>query len=396
MAKDIAGLRAGEVKKEREKISKIQAEVETKKEWEIIEEIRRGAQEFKKIEETERKKLEEIEKRRKEEEKKKQEELKKTEEEKERGRKKEEEKIEAERRKIAEKEEKAKKKRELPPAMAISQPPSLLEKVIIRIIWLLIFLIFIFFLITFGYYYLVVRKKEGVSFPSFVPRAVQMVKNRISLLKPSLPQIPPEKPAELPRTIIPPSLISVDFTTTISFSSPEDIADLLSQALNKDLGRDKFVRVVLENQKESRVLDLKEFFDAFSIRTPEGFYRVLDNDFTLYIYSSPEEKNHLGLIVKIQEPVLDNRVNLAQTMRKWESTMEADFDAFLLALGKEKPPIRPFFEEKDYEGVVFRYITLIPAPDYFGICYGTFSNYFILNTSCGDTLKLIDVLSQPR
>ena len=354
MQKDIERLREEEARKERERIAALKTEEEVRMEREKVERIRREAEERKKIEE--------------------------------RGKEIEERKIVGEIKRRAEELERKrieKKKEEELIKKPIFKKPSLFEKVLVRLAIIIIVLLILANLFLYWYWYL------GKPLPFWLPQFLRPPE--IEEIIPSEEIPPPEKiapPEEVipPEIIIPLSLIPVDSTTTLGISSPEALPTALSDLFKEEFGEGQFTRILIKDITKNEILGLKEFFEAFEIEAPEGFYQKLDNDFTLFIYTI-EKRSSLGFITKIIE-----KEGLKNLLKSWEETMEENFKNLSIALGKEKPARYPDFKEKIYKEITFRYLTITPEPDYFGICYGVFDDYFIYSSSCHNTLKVIDIL----
>jgi len=227
--------------------------------------------------------------------------------------------------------------------------PSPKEKVWIRVLIGAIIFTFLAVGLTFAYWFLAIREPAPP------------------------PQAPAPPPVEEPAVIIPSSLISSERTETLEIGTPEEIPEALSQLLKKDFEKEKLTRVLIKNQKENKILGIKEFFEAFQVKTPEGFYDKLNNDFTLFIYSL-EGKNNLGFVAKIEQ-----KQNLANLLEIWEETMEEDTENLFSALGKEKPALASSFKQTTYEDITIRYQTF--SKEDFGICYSLLDDYLIFTTS---------------
>ncbi|MBU0476811.1 hypothetical protein KKB68_02275 [Patescibacteria group bacterium] len=227
--------------------------------------------------------------------------------------------------------------------------PSLKEKIWVRILIGAIIFTFLSIGLTFAYWFLAIRE-------------------------PSSPPQTPEPPSiEKPTIIIPSSLLSTETTETLEIEAPGEIPEALVQLLKKDFGEEKLTRVLIKNPKENKIIGLKEFFEAFQVKTPEGFYEKLNNDFTLFIYSL-DGKNNLGFVAKIEQ-----KQNLANFLKIWEETIEEDTENLFSTLGKEKPALAPYFKQTAYKNITIRYQTF--SKDDFGICYSLFDDYLIFTTS---------------
>ena len=242
------------------------------------------------------------------------------------------------------------------------QKPSLFEKVWIRIVVLLLVLTNLAIIATFWYWYLVVREKT--------------------------PQIPPAPPPMQPliEEILPsPALISTSITRTLEVAGSAELADLISQISKEDFGQNRFIRILIKNTATNQFLGLKEFFEALEVKTPEGFYNKINNDFTLFVYSS-QGRNRLGFVAQIIEGDLSDLLN------SWEPTMEKDLEKLFSALGKTKGASIPGFKTAGYKNESFRYLSF--SPDHFGIVWARISNYLIFTSSGESMMKIIDKLKE--
>lgn len=191
-----------------------------------------------------------------------------------------------------------------------------------------------------------------------------------------------ETPAEI---TIPPSLIAVQSTATLEATSSENVPALLSQFLGTTSAADGFTRILIKNTAENKLLGLTDFFAAFKITTPAGLLDKLNNDFTLFIYSS-KGLNRLGFITEIK----DNE-NLYALGKSWEPTAEKDTENLFASLDEVKTKHPTYFRQAFYKKFPFRYASF--SNNKFGICWSTY-NYFILTTSGESMLRIIDTLTK--
>ena len=201
--------------------------------------------------------------------------------------------------------------------------------------------------------------------------------------------LPPEEKKEeernkYPEIIIPASLISVNATETLEIMNSSEIPALLPQLLEKTFGTEEYIRILFKNINENKVVGLKEFFEAFEVKTPEGLLEKLNNDFTLFIFSSGN-KNHLGFVTKIE-----NKENLLNSLFSWEATMEKDTEKLFEVLGKEGPALSSSFKTSFHQEISFRFLTI--SREDFGICYAWFDDYFVFTSSFENIKKTIDLI----
>ncbi len=198
----------------------------------------------------------------------------------------------------------------------------------------------------------------------------------------------PEKIGEVVEkdAIAPLPLIPAESTETLEIASSTELPNLLSQTfLRDDLGYGKFTRVLIKNTAENKFWGLREFFETLQVRTLENFYNNIDNDFTLFIYSTPG-KNQLGLVAKAENPAV-----LRSILESWEQTFEKDTDNLFLLLGKEGA-VDSLFQKSSYKDVVVHYLSFTEKN--FGICWAITDNYFILTSSGESIIKTIDKIKE--
>jgi beta-N-acetylhexosaminidase len=246
-----------------------------------------------------------------------------------------------------------KKKAEVTLIPKLPKRPSPLTKVLVRIAIIVI----LFLILGFFYWFFGARKAE-VPLEEVIPPREEIKEGKIE---------------EIPEVFIPPPLIAVATTTVLEISSLEELPSLFSQLLARSFDSKGIIRVLIKDIQKNRILDLKDFFQAFEIKTPENLYPKLDLDFTLFIYPQ-EEGNRLGFLAKTKE-------DISKSLIAWESTMEKDTENLFAALGKEKPPLSARFKTSFYQGTGFRFLTISRAD--FGICYAWYDNYWIFTSSFG-------------
>ena len=241
--------------------------------------------------------------------------------------------------------------------------PSIFEKIWIRVVVSLFILAVLTTIVTFWYWYLVIREKP-------------------------LETKEPEKTGEVAEkeAIAPLPLIPVESTVTLEIASSAELPNLLSQTLlRNDLGYGKFTRILIKNTAENKFLGLREFFETLQVRTLENFYNNAGNDFTLFVYSAPG-KNQLGLAAKAENPAV-----LRSILESWEQTLEKDTDNLFLLLGK-KGASDSSFQKSSYKDAVVHYLSF-PEKN-FGICWAITNNYFILTSSGESIIKTIDKIKE--
>ena len=259
--------------------------------------------------------------------------------------------------------------KESPAEIWIPKPPPERPKPSLKILIRGIILAFFLILLSgFLYWFFWVRKpiKEP-----FIPPVEEVVP-------------PVEEVTKEPEIIIPPALIPVETSKTLEISALEEIPQLLSTFLEKTFPENQFTRILIKDTKKNKILGLKDFFAAFEVKTPDNFSEKLNNDFTLFIFSS-QGVNRLGFITKIEE-----KENLVDLTLSWEPTMEKDTEKLFEVLGKGGPALSSSFKTSSYQEISFRFLTI--SREDFGICYALFNNYFIFTSSFESIKKTIDLI----
>lgn len=180
-----------------------------------------------------------------------------------------------------------------------------------------------------------------------------------------------EEIAEELKIVIPEALISAGFSETIEIADITAIPQMVSQIMQKTYENEGYSRILFQNTKENKIIGLKEFMSAFPVTVPEKILAGLEDDFTLFVYSS-KGTNRLGFVAKTNSDI-SSEVSL------WEKTMEADTQNLFAVLGKKDKALASSFKSSSYQGNAFRFLTI--SKDDFGICYSLFNNYFIFATS---------------
>ncbi len=194
-----------------------------------------------------------------------------------------------------------------------------------------------------------------------------------------------EEPVVNPEPVIPASLIPITETKTLEIASAEELESKLSEFLKAGgFSSSKFYRILIKNSSENKILDMKEFFDALQVKTPETFYQKVDLAFTFFLYPS-EKYNRLGFIAEVNEGE-----DMSAFLKSWEKTMEGDFETLFSLMGKESPALISYFRAAKYQGVSFRFQTF--SKQDMGICYSILDNKLIWTSSWESLTKVIDLL----
>jgi N-acetyl-anhydromuramyl-L-alanine amidase AmpD len=190
--------------------------------------------------------------------------------------------------------------------------------------------------------------------------------------------VPPEE-IKKPEIIIPASLIPAIETKNFEVTKKDEIPAIFNQILAEELPEGNFVRIVIKNISENRLVSLEEFSQAFQIETPVEFFQKLEPDYTLAIYSQKQGKRFV-LIAKTKEPLTD-------LLKDWEEKIK---EKGLFLSGQKISTLVPYFRDGSWKGVSYRYLTISKKD--LGICYALFKEYFILTSSWESLVKAIDLL----
>ncbi|OGZ19353.1 MAG: hypothetical protein A2Z68_02315, partial [Candidatus Nealsonbacteria bacterium RBG_13_38_11] len=177
-------------------------------------------------------------------------------------------------------------------------------------------------------------------------------------------------------------LISTKAAETIEITNIAAIPQLLSQIMQKTYETDGYTRILFQNTAENKIVGLKEFLTAFEVKIPEEVSAGLNDDFTLFVYSS-KGVNRLGFVTK-------TNTDIATPMLAWEKTMEADTEILFIVLGKESKALASSFKNSSYQGQTFRFLTI--SKEDFGICYALFDDYFVFTTSFESIKKTFEAI----
>lgn len=236
---------------------------------------------------------------------------------------------------------------------------SMGEKLWVRLVILFIVLIILAGLITFWYWYAVIRPKN-------------------------LPENPEENPPFEQLPVIPTALIPIENLPTLEASLENEIPVFISQIINAEFQEEEIFRVLIVNKSRDKFVGLEEFLTAFNVETPENFYEKLNDDFTLFVHSA-NIGNRLGFIVKIE-----NQENLANLMTSWEVNVENNTASLFAVLGKEEKALLSYFKSGQYQNISFR-CQPFSSQD-LGICWSIIEDKLIWTTSWNTMEKIIDII----
>ncbi|HXK32143.1 MAG TPA: glycoside hydrolase family 3 N-terminal domain-containing protein [Candidatus Paceibacterota bacterium] len=249
------------------------------------------------------------------------------------------------------------------------KPSSSFKKILIRISAVVIILL----LIGFFYWLFTVGK---------LPK-LEIAKPETEIVTEATPT---EEVIEEPKIVIPVSLISAGSTETMEITNIAAIPQLLSQIMQKTYETEGYTRILFQNTAENKIVGLNEFLGAFAVKIPEEVSAGLEDDFTLFVYSS-KGINRLGFMTK-------TKGDISHLMISWEMTMEADTETLFAALGKETKALASSFKNSSYLGKTFRFLTI--SKEDFGICYTLLDDYFIFTTSFESMKKTFEAVDAAK
>lgn len=237
--------------------------------------------------------------------------------------------------------------------LLISKPPkrpSPLKKIFVRVgIFGLVFLI-----IGFAYWFFTQKQRLTIEEESSQQE-----------------QEAPEEIIEEPEIVIPESLINVKDILAFNATDTNGIKDIYSQIISKALKENEFVRIVIKNEQEKRVMTLSEITESFQLTIPTDVLENLKTDvFNLLVY--PQEHGKRGVIIV----EIKDKEKLNSSLLNWENNIITNG---LLVSGNKVTALSTRFKDYAFENTPFRFLTL--SMNDLGICYAMVDNYFILSTS---------------
>jgi hypothetical protein len=167
----------------------------------------------------------------------------------------------------------------------------------------------------------------------------------------------------------------------IEIEKNSQIPEKISQILEREIAEGNFVRIIIENKIENRLVLLKEILEGYQVWAPESVFEKIE-DFTLAIYSQKEGKR-IVLVAKVKEgEKLDE-------LKDWEGKIEKE-GVFLS--GEKIPTISNKFKETLIGGERVRFLTV--SKNDLGICYSQINNYFIFSESLNGMGKVIEKIKK--
>lgn len=188
-----------------------------------------------------------------------------------------------------------------------------------------------------------------------------------------------------PEIIIPPSLVQVEKTENFDISKTEDLPNVLADAAKEGVTENSFVRIIVKNTTENRLVLPQEIAQAFQVEAPEGFFDSLGEDFTLLSYVQKEGRRPV-LIAKIKD-----KTGLNNALKGWEAKIAKD-GVFLS--GAKIQALVSYFKTGKYKNTPVRYLTI--SKQDMGVCYVIFGDYFVLTASFAGLKAAVDRIESAK
>lgn len=193
----------------------------------------------------------------------------------------------------------------------------------------------------------------------------------------------------VPEVVLPKPLISVSDVNVVEFYSLIPVSDLLSNIVFVNENTDGFTHIIFQDKETKEALNFSDFLKVFEIASVQGFLENIEVPVTLFVYSLGGKAN-FGFVSKVR-----NSSDLINSVKAWEETIEKDTDSLFETLGKAQTPLSDIFLTAIYKDEGFRYQTFTRQD--FGICYAvTHGGHFIFTTSYETMKKVLDNLDNNK
>ena len=257
------------------------------------------------------------------------------------------------------------------------------EKIVIRIIVIGVLLFILVNGLAFGYWYFT-RKKVMEIIPSPQPAPIeQEVESQPAGGDSTLAPI---EVAEPPVVFFEPVQ-----EKTIEVATTDNLPLLLSNALKEEDSKESsqgFTRVFVRETGDTAPIPTREFLDKAGVVMPEPLLSLLNEDFMLFVYSSPGRKR-LGFIGELSQVE-----GVQDILRTWETTLEQDTKQLWDIVGQKGSAYTTFFRQAVHQNSLVRFQTFSVLD--FGTVYTLFGAKLILTTSFESLTKAVDLLMQSR
>lgn len=184
---------------------------------------------------------------------------------------------------------------------------------------------------------------------------------------------------------VPPALFSVEDTRVLEVKNNSEIKSLLGQVVSEFQEPGLFKRVAIIDTTSNLPVSLRDILDSLQVRVPSDFYQKIGNDYTLFIYSQATG-NRVGFVADVAD-----KEQLVDLMSKEEETMKDDFIPVIAMLKSASPSIVSYFRNTSdisgYAGANFRFLTI--NKEDVGLCYLISDDRFAFTTSLESMKNLI-------
>lgn len=227
--------------------------------------------------------------------------------------------------------------------------PTLFEKILVR----LIFILFLVFIATFLYWFFFVRNQpKETAFP------------------------PPKE------IVLSPSYLTEDGTEIIEILKSEEVSGKLAGIAAKEFPKNTFIRLAVKNKSEDQQLSLENLMGALGIEAPSEIYQKTEPGYNLFAFNHLQGQR-MVLIAKIKEGETVENI-----LKNWEAELVKNG---LLIKGSKTPLLVPVFRQASSQKAFFRYLTISKDDRVAG--YSAYNNYLIFTDSLQGFQKTIEKLN---
>lgn len=251
--------------------------------------------------------------------------------------------------------------------MSIPPKPARIEKVLVRIIVILVLVAIIF------------------AFTILWRQLSKTVRDRGA-------EVIIEKEIEeviVPEVADPRALFTFDKFEYPSITRPNELSSHLLQYYKEEEGEDTLTRIIFKDQinpKEPSLVTVGSFLNAISITMPSSFAVRVDQESLNSFIHYREDSNEVGFATIITEA--DGFTGM---MREWEDNAIRDTSLFLSFLNKETNSSSQFFTPSTYKQNIIRCLDYEDGSE---LCYAIIKtpieNIFAFTTSSDTIKRLID------
>ena len=283
---------------------------------------------------------------------------------------------------------------------------SFFEKILARIMFLLIIFAVAVAAVVLVYFYIIMPKPKvypqippaatggGATTTTVLPIGGENATSLSAVMPTStesgatttIPEVPATStaPTSTPAIALPEPLISVSTTTVFEVAATTSIADLLKTALQNNQGSG--LNEILFRTTDNFFLGLNGILIILRTPWPESVSEQLASGDAMFI-SGEGAASRFGFIEKVK-----NVAALTAALKAWEPKMESDWAELWTVLGKTKPALVRYFLNAKYQNMSFRYQTFNKQD--FGICYAVVDDYLVVATSYAQMKLILDEIKK--